>query len=135
MIKWNWQYYSRGRSNFQENRTVGLPEVSKLIDSAISKGQVGRRKHSFLERKKILHKRENGFTMSTQNITSLDGSGYEAIHSSISQNIFSYLKMFSMQCRKNITVEDNKKRMNITNFINIYTNIYTYIICDKNDSK
>ena len=78
--------------------------------------------------------------MSTQNITSLDGLSYEAIHSSISQNIFSYLKMFSMQCRKNITVEDNKKRMNIANFINIYTNIYTYIICDermtqnKNDS-
>ena len=24
--------------------------------------------------------------------------------------------------------------MNITNFINIYTNIYTYVICDKNDS-
>ena len=40
--------------------------------------------------------------------------------------------MFSMQYRKSITVEDNKiKRMNITNFINIYTNIYTYIICDK----
>ena len=68
-------------------------------------------------------------------ITSLDGSSYEAIHSSISQNIFSYLKMFSMQSRKNITVEENKKRMNITNFINKYTNIYTYIICDKNDSK
>ena len=48
---------------------------------------------------------------------------------------FSYLKMFSMQWRKNITVENNKKRMNITNFINIYTNIYTHIICDKNDSK
>ena len=43
--------------------------------------------------------------------------------------------MFSMQCRKNITVEDNKKIMNIANFINIYTNICTYIICDKNDSK
>ena len=47
--------------------------------------------------------------------------------------------MFSMQCRKIITVEDNKERMNITNFINLYTNIYTYIICDimtqnKNDS-
>ena len=27
------------------------------------------------------------------------------------------------------------KRMNISNFINIYTNIYTYIICDENDSK
>ena len=73
--------------------------------------------------------------MSTQNITSLDGSSYEAIHSSISQNIFSYLKMFSIQCRKNITVEDNNKRMNITIFINKYTNVYTYITCDKNDSK
>ena len=70
-----------------------------------------------------------------RNITSPDGSCYEAIDSSISQNIFSYLKMLSMQCRKNITVEDNKKRMNIANFINIYTNIYTYIICDENDSK
>ena len=39
-----------------------------------------------------------------------------------------------MQCRKRITVENNKKRMNITNFINICTNIYTYVICDKNDS-
>ena len=48
--------------------------------------------------------------MSTQNITSLDGSSYEAIHSSILQNIFSYLKMFSMQWRKNITNEDNKKK-------------------------
>ena len=73
--------------------------------------------------------------MSTQNITTLDGLGYEAIHSLISQNIFSHLKMFSMQCKKNIPVEDNKKRMNITNFINTYTNIYTYITCFKNDSK
>ena len=73
--------------------------------------------------------------MNTQNITSLDGLCYKAIHSSISQNVFSYLKMFSMQCGKNITVEDNKKRMNITNFTNIYTSIYTYIICDKNDPK
>ena len=73
--------------------------------------------------------------MSMHNITSLDGLGYEVIHSSIPQNIFSYLKMFSKQRRKNITVEDNKKRMNITNFINIYTNIYTYIICDKSGSK
>ena len=78
--------------------------------------------------------------MSTQNITSLDGLGYEAIYSSISQNIFSYLKMFSMQCRKNITVEDNKKRMNIINFINIHIQIYIPILNmikvtqNKNDS-
>ena len=83
----------------------------------------------------MLHKRKNGFTMSTQNITSLDGSGYEAIHPSISQNVGSYLKMFYMQCRKNSLVEDNKKRMNVTNFINTDTNIYTYIKCDKNDLK
>ena len=76
-----------------------------------------------------------GSLWTPRNITSLAGSCYEAIDSSISQNIFSYLKMFSRQCRKNITVEDNKKRMNIANFINIYTNIYTYIKCDENDSK
>ena len=70
-----------------------------------------------------------------RNITSLDGSSYEVIHSSLSQNIVSYFKMFSLECRKTITVEDNKKRMNITNFINLYTNVYTYIMCDKNDSK
>ena len=40
-----------------------------------------------------------------------------------------------MQFRKNITVEDNKKTMNIANFINIYTNMYTYITCDENDTK
>ena len=125
---------------FKKNPTIGLPEISKLIDSAISKRQGDRRKHSFLERKKILYKRENGFTMSTQNITSLDRSSYEAIHSSVSQSFFSYLKMFSMQWRKIITVEYNKKRMNISNFINIYIQIYIPILYmtkmtqNKNDS-
>ena len=70
-----------------------------------------------------------------RNITSLDGSYYRAIDSSVSQNIFSYFRMFSMQCRKNIKIEDNQKASNIDNFINIYVNIYTYIICDENDSK
>ena len=68
-----------------------------------------------------------------RNTTSLDGSCYEAIDSSISQYIFSYLKMYSMQCRKKITVEDNKKGMNIANS-NIYTNIHTYIMRYENDS-
>ena len=83
----------------------------------------------------MLHKRENGLTKNTQNVASLDGSCYEAIHSSVSQNIFSYVKMFSMQCGKNMTVEGNKKRMNITNFISIHANLYIYIVWDKNDSK
>ena len=66
--------------------------------------------------------------MITQKIASLDGSGYEAIQSSISKNTFPYLNMFSIQCRNNITVKDNKNRMNIANFINIYTNIYIPIL-------
>ena len=52
-----------------------------------------------------------------RNIISIDESCYDAIDSSMSQNNFSYLKIFSMQCRKNTTVEDNKKGMNIANFI------------------
>ena len=48
--------------------------------------------------------------------------------------------MFTMQCRKNTTVEDNKKRMNMANFINIYIQIYIPILYvtrmtqNKNDS-
>ena len=38
-----------------------------------------------------------------------EATDYKAIDSSVSQNIFLYLKMFSKQSRKNITVEDNKK--------------------------
>ena len=56
------------------------------------------------------------------------GSCHDAINSSISQKL-------SMECRENIAAEDNKKRMNIADFINTYTNIYTYIICGENDSK
>ena len=33
--------------------------------------------------------------------------------------------MFSMQCKTNITVEENKERMNITSFTYIY--IYMYV--------
>ena len=48
---------------------------------------------------------------------------------------FHISKCLAQNPEKNITVEDNKKRMNIANFTNKYTNIYTYIICDKNYSK
>ena len=37
--------------------------------------------------------------------------------------------------KKTLQLKITKKRMNIANFVNIYTNIYTYIICDKNDLK
>ena len=107
----------------------------RLIDSAICKRQEDQRKHSFLEKKKNSIKGKMDSLWTPRNIIPLDGSCYRSIGSSISQNIFSYLKMLSMQCKKIITIEDNKNRMNITNFINIYRNIYTYITCDKNDSK
>ena len=37
--------------------------------------------------------------------------------------------------KKTLQLKITKKRKNIANFINIYANIYTNIICDKNDSK
>ena len=58
-----------------------------------------------------------------RNIISLDGLCYEAIDSSILQNIFSYLKNFSMQCRKTLQMKITKKQQqqkkNVDNFINI----------------
>ena len=70
-----------------------------------------------------------------RNITSLDRSSYEAIHSLISQNIFHMSKCLACNAEKALHLKITKKRMNITNFINTYTNIYPYIICDENDSK
>ena len=40
---------------FKKNLTVGLPEVSKVIDSAISKRQGDLRTHSFLFFKQKFH--------------------------------------------------------------------------------
>ena len=53
-----------GEVIFKKNPIVSLPEISKLIDSAIRKRQGDQRKHKFVE-KKILDKKENVFTMNT----------------------------------------------------------------------
>ena len=50
---------------FKINPAVGLPEVSRLTNSAISKRRGDQRKYSFHE-KKMQHKRENGFIINTQ---------------------------------------------------------------------
>ena len=47
--------------------------------------------------------------------------------------IFHISKCFACNAEKNVQLKI--KKMNIANFINIYTNIYTYITCDENDSK
>ena len=48
---------------------------------------------------------------------------------------FRISKCLACNAEKNVTVEDNKKRMNIANFIYIYIYIYTYIIRGENDAK
>ena len=99
----------------KKNPTVGLPEVSNLIDSAISKRQGDRGNMVFL-RKRILNKKENGFTMKTQKY-------YFTWWILLWSN--QLIKMFSMQCKKKL----RSKITIINNFINIYTNISsTYII-------
>ena len=45
-----------GRVVFKRNPTVGLPEVSKQIESAIRKRLGDQRKHSFLEKKDTTEK-------------------------------------------------------------------------------
>ena len=54
----------------------------------------------------------------------------QSSHQFHKKNVHS-LKIFIMQCSKKIRVENNKKRMNIASYINMYTNIY--VICGKND--
>ena len=58
--------FQEGEVVLKKNPILGLPEVSKLIGSVMTKRQGHRRKQSLLEKKKILHKRENGFSMNTQ---------------------------------------------------------------------
>ena len=104
-----------GEVNFEKrdltsdwNLSSDLSSVSKLIDSVGSKIQGDQKKYSFLETR-MLHKREIEFIWTPTNTTPIDGSCYEAIDSSISQERFSDLKILRMQCTKNIRVEDNKK--------------------------
>ena len=103
-VKWDQQYYSRGRSNFeQKTHTVGLPG-SIWADWLNDKQETKRTKETqFSLEKKYSIKVKMNSVWTPRNITSLDRSSYEAIDSLVSQNIFSYLEMFSMQCRKKIT--------------------------------
>ena len=65
-------------------------------------------------RKKKLHKRENGFTMNTQKHHLMDHAVNQSTHQF--HKIFFHIS----KCLKK-HFEDDKKRMNIDNFINIYT--------------
>ena len=51
------------------------------------------------------------------------------------KRFFHISKCLACNAEKTLQLKITKKGMNIANFINIYTNIYTYIKCDENDSK
>ena len=74
---------------FKKNAAVGLPEVSKLTDSAVSKRQGDQRKHSFLEEKNSI-KGKMDLLWTPRNVTSFDGSCYEGMDSSISQKCLAW---------------------------------------------
>ena len=111
-----------------------MPEVSKLIDSVMNKRQGDQRKHIFLEKKNTPQK---GKWIHYEHPEIKHQFMYRAMKQSIHQFhkkfilIHSYLKTLSRQCRKNIRVEDNSKRISIASYINIYT----FGICDENDSR
>ena len=48
---------------------------------------------------------------------------------------FHISKCLAWSAEKTLQLKITKKRRNVANFINIYTNIYTYILYDENDSK
>ena len=98
-----------GEVYFKKNSTVGLPEVSKLINSGTSKKQGDQRKHSFLEETKYSIKEKMDSLWTPTNEHSFDGSIFDGIDSSDSQTIFSYLKIFNMQCRKTLQWKITKK--------------------------
>ena len=108
-IKCDWQYYQEGEVYFKKNSTAGLPEVSKLINSGTSKKQGDQRKHSFLEETKYSIKEKMDSLWTPTNEHSFDGSIFDGIDSSDSQTIFSYLKIFNMQCRKTLQWKITKK--------------------------
>ena len=48
---------------------------------------------------------------------------------------FHISKCLAWSAEKTLQLKITKKRRNVANFINIYTNIYIYILYDENDSK
>ena len=63
----------------------------------------------------------------------MDGAMKQSTHQF--QKIFFYISK-CLACNAEITLYLKiTKRMNLANFINIYTNISTYIICDENDAE
>ena len=109
---------------FKKNPTVGLLEVSKLIDSVISKRQGDRRKHSFLERKKYYIKGKMDSLWAPKISHHLMDQAMKQSTHQFHKIFFHISKCFACNAEKLLQLKITKTRMNMTNFINIYTNIY-----------
>ena len=107
----------KGEIIFGKNPTVALPEVSKLwwAKEKKTKGNTV----SWGKKYSITGTMDSLWTPG--NIMPFDVLYYEAIDLSFSQKKMSYLEILSMQCKKTIRVEDNKKRMSIASYINLYS--------------
>ena len=109
LIEWDWQYYSRGTSNVHKKPHSRFTR-SIYTDWLSNKQETRRPKETqFSREKKYSIKGKMHSLWTPKNITSLDGLCYEVIDSLISHNIFSYFKMFSMQCRKTLQLKTTKK--------------------------
>ena len=125
----------KGEVIFKKNRTIGLPEVSRLINSAISKRQGDQKKHSFLEKKTTVWKGKWIHYEHPEISHHLMDRAMKQSTRQFHKIFFHISKCLKCNAEKTLQSKITKKRMNIANFVNIYTNIYTHIICDKNESK
>ena len=95
----------------------------RLIDSAISNRQGYQRKHSFLEKTNNSIKGKMDSLWTPWNITSLDDGAIKQSTHQFHKKIFHLSKRLACSAEKKNTAE-NKKRIHIVNFTNIYIQIY-----------
>ena len=118
------QYYSRGRSNFQENAHEGLPGVSKLIDSAISKRQEEDKGNTVFSREKSTPWKGKWIHYEHPEISHhlMDCAMKQSTHQ-FHKILFHISRCSACNAEKTLQMKITKKIMNISNIINIYTNI------------
>ena len=105
---------------FKKNPTVGLPEVSKLIESAIHKRQRDQRKHNFFEKKRTQSKGKRIRYEHSEISHHLMDRAMKQLTHQFYKIFFHISKCLACNAKKTLQLKITKKRMNIANFINIY---------------
>ena len=65
----------------------------------------------------------------------MDFAMNQLTHQFHKKKLFHISKCLPCNAEKTLQFKIMKKRISIVSYINIYTNIYTFVVCDKNDSK